>query len=491
MRCQPVSKCAEARTPRSGLWTVSALASVLLAGCFGEEADRRQAARDAGDFPTINEQINRSGKGDRLRISERPARRSVAEAAAAAVRAAGGGEPLVQFYRALVGVRSGRRREPVSILHLGDSHIAADRFSGDLRALLQVRFGDAGRGMMMPGFPFPYYQARGVRFSREGNWSVANSFKKDPGPYGLSGVRVSAREKGARLSLVSEDGAFEWAEVAFLTQPQGGEAEVTFGGARRMVMTVGSENRIKRVRIDRKGRELEVVTRDKGAVSILSWAVGQNRPGLRYVNFGIPGASADTPRRWNNTLVADGLSSLQPDLIILGYGTNESFNDDLDLPAYEARVAQLVERLKDRAPQASLLILGPPDTARFPRFARGKGNKAPPDASCQALSDTEMRDYARLKKAKAPQLARWHGPPNLTAVRESLTRVAETHGAHFWDWSRVMGSACGIHAWAQKEPPLAASDHVHLRSEGARRSAQALFDELMSGFEAHVRLASR
>ncbi len=209
------------------------------------------------------------------------------------------------------------------------------------------------------------------------------------------------------------------------------------------------------------------------------------------MNFGIPGATADTPQRWNQKFVADDLARLKPDLIVLGYGTNEGFNDDLDPEAYGARVTALLKRLKGDAPKASFLVLGPPDSARLPRFARDKAGKPGAKAPCRALSETERRDYAQLREAKSSKLARWHPPPKLSAVRAVLRRVADTRGAYFWDWSRVMKGPCGIHAWVNAEPPLAASDHVHLRSAGAKRSASALFEELMAGYEAHVKLAAR
>ena len=280
----------------------------------------------------------------------------------------------------------------------------------------------------------------------------------------------------------------EWAEVAFARRPDGGAATVAFGGVRRTVSTKGPSG-VHRVFIPHKGDVLNVVSNGAAPVSVLSWGVGQNKPGLRYVNFGIPGATADTPRRWDRTIVADGLKRLRPDLIVLGYGTNEGFNDGLEAPGYETRVKELIAQLKAGAPQASVLIVGPPDSARLPRFARAEEGRA--RERCRSLSDADVANYEQLKAAKSAKLARWHAPPSLAVVRRSLKSVAQTTNAHFWDWSKVMGGPCGIHRWAEADPPLAASDRVHLRSAGARRSAQALFSELMAGYEAHVRLASR
>lgn len=471
---------------RAGL-SLCALVAIPLAGCFPEEQSSQSAARDAGAMLPARDRVDRTHKADRLAVNH-PVAPSRPAARMAAMPQTRHSVPLSAFYRALGQLKSGLREEPVTVLHLGDSHIAADRFSGDLRTLFQARFGDAGRGMMMPGYPFPYYRARGVTFEKEGDWQAANSFKGDPGPYGLTGVRLTARDDGARLALDVDDGVAEWAEVAFLRQPDGGDAVVAFGGVRRSVSTASAGHDVVRIRIDSKGRELSVTTRGPAPVTLLSWAVGQNRPGIRYVNFGIPGATADTPRRWDDNLVLKGLGNLRPDLIVLGYGTNEGFNDSLDTPAYARRVGELVSRLKQGAPQASLLVIGPPDGARLPKFAR---RSTAAQERCGVLGEGEQEMYAQLKASKSEKLARWHAPPSLSRVRASLQEVAETSNAHFWDWSKVMGGPCGIHQWANAEPPLAASDHVHLRSAGARRSARVLFKELMAGFEAHVRLASR
>jgi hypothetical protein len=60
--------------------------------------------------------------------------------------------------------------------------------------------------------------------------------------------------------------------------------------------------------------------------------------------------------------------------------------------------------------------------------------------------------------------------------------VTQSRGHAFWDWSAVMDGECGLHAWATADPPLAFPDHVHLKPEGYRISADALFDALMADY---------
>src|SRR5207302_11012269 len=54
----------------------------------------------------------------------------------------------------LVAFKPGRdRSRPVTILQIGDSHTAADFFTGELRKRLQARYGDGGVGYVTAGRP--------------------------------------------------------------------------------------------------------------------------------------------------------------------------------------------------------------------------------------------------------------------------------------------------------------------------------------------------
>jgi len=474
------------------------LASLAVGFLIGE---RYLPRLDGGDLSTVKmtyEQIRRERKSgllkktvvsSRAETREEIAPRPLPPAGTPSSRAA---VALANFYAALRGLDDGSRSEPVTILHLGDSHIASDRFTGDMRELLQVRFGDAGRGMMMPGFPFGYYRARGASFAKSSGWTAYNSLNKGDGPYGISGVKLTTSNRGAWLSLTSRDGAFEWAEVALLTGPGQGSVEIAVDRTTTTVQTRSPERGMVYERIPVKGTKLKLSAMGDGAVTVLSWTVGVERPGVRYVNFGIPSATADITRQWDDRLVAADLKRLSPELIILGYGTNEGFNDGLNQNAYQRRIEGLIKKLQRMAPKADFLIIGPPDGARFPRALRGRVKMASlTGMGCHALAAEEKESYSRLLRAGDGRLARWHPPPKLSAVRVALKRAAKSVGADFWDWSQVMGGACGIHEWVESEPRLATSDHVHITAAGSKRSAEALYTELMAGFTAHRMVAQR
>ncbi len=381
------------------------------------------------------------------------------------------------FYDALLALESGKTLDPVTILHLGDSHIAADRITRDVRKLLQARFGDAGRGLMMPGFPFDYYRAEGVSFEKTGEWQASNSLNED-GAYGLTGVSLSASSPDARLTLNAEK-PFDKAVVSFLAGPGQGQAVILQGEQRQTVDTNAAERSVVRVEVG-AGQTLSISPVGGGRVTVLGIGLEQDEAGIRYVNLGIPGASVLTTRRWDDRLVAQDLEALSPQLVVLGYGTNEGFQDGLDMEAYRAAYEGLVAKIKQAVPNATVLILGPMDGARLPAYAKFDDAIS---LRCAPLTSGEITRYDAYLEGKSDALARWYPPPKLSAVREVLKETAEKQGALYLDLEEAMGGPCAIHRWALAEPPLALADHVHLSDLGSERIAQAIFDKLMDGYQ--------
>jgi hypothetical protein len=387
-------------------------------------------------------------------------------------------QSLRSFYEALAALTSGRRRDPITILHFADERIADDRFAGELRDYFSSRFGSAGRGLMMPGL----FSVRGVKADRGGLWKLASSASGDPGPYGITGVRVTARSSDAWMRFTATQGSFDWLEVTFATGPSQGSAIVTADGEPRLVPAGAPSVNQTTFRLTAKTHEIVIRPRGDGEVSILSVATGTNTPGIQYANLGLPGATAATPGKWNAQFAAADFQRYDPNLIVLEYGTREGFDDNLNVTQYEIRLRLLIDQLKQWAPRASLLILGPPDAARLPAFAGSAGAQV-----CRSLNAQELASYGRMLGREDERLARWHAPPHLDAVRAALRRTAASSGLYFWDWAKFMGGPCSIHAWTIAKPALAAPDHLTLTQAGSERSARALYTEIMTGYDAYQR----
>jgi hypothetical protein len=390
-------------------------------------------------------------------------------------------QSLQKFYAALAALNAGKRSQQVSIVHLGSDQIVDDRFAGSLREHLISRFGNGGRGVMLPGL----YPIRGIKIDRGGQWSLESSAGEARGPFGITGVRMTSGASDAWLRFTSAEGPFDWIEVTFMTGPGQGTAAVSVDSDVKLVPTNAPATNQTSIRVSAKAREIMIRPRGDGAISVLSVASGTHTPGLVYANVGLPGAAAWTIEKWNAAFAANDLRKSSPDLILLGYGTRESFIDELDVKQYESRLLLAIDQIKAWAPQASILIIGPPDAARLPPFAGSAGAQV-----CRSLNPQEIAAYGKMLDHSDERLARWHAPPRLEAVRAAMKRAAAASGAFFWDWAKYMGGLCSIHAWTTFKPPLAAPDHVTLTEAGDERSARALFAELMAGFESYQRAAA-
>lgn len=392
---------------------------------------------------------------------------------------------LIPFFEDLGEVEAGVRREPVRVMVLGDSHTAGDDFTGQLRTLLQARFGDAGRGFLPAGVPFKYYEPRGVEVVQSDGWEGFSSLsRKTLGLYGLAGYRVETRKADQSMTLTAVTGfGFDRAALTLLRQPGGGRIEISIDGlVSGVVDSDGGYAEPLRVEIpvQAAARQLTLRTLDKKPVALLDWTVESSRPGVVLDNVGIVGASVSIFDRMDPETWRAQLTLRRPDLIIVAFGTNEGFDNDWTPERYRTLYQDELGQIRRAAPGAAIAIIGPPDGER-----RLKGCAADDFYDiCSPLTAEEKANYGELLDLKRPQgsVCRWHPPPNLEMVRGVQRQVAAAEHIFFWDWSEMMGGTCSMHAWFLKDPPLAWKDHVHLRDAGYELSARAFFDLLMQQY---------
>lgn len=97
------------------------------------------------------------------------------------------------------------------IVHIGDSHIQADLFSGKMRTMMQQRFGNGGLG-----FTFPYNLAKTngnhyVKYSASTSFDCSrNVFADSTKPVGLSGISMETKAKDFAIELQVRDEQYKF-----------------------------------------------------------------------------------------------------------------------------------------------------------------------------------------------------------------------------------------------------------------------------------------
>src|SRR5580698_1106208 len=127
---------------------------------------------------------------------------------------------LAPVFEQLLRLSGGQSHDPVHILHFGDSHTAADEWTGGLRDLFQQRFGDGGSGFSVAGHPFAGYRRFDARSSATPGWqSEGMRTGNGDGYYGLGGISIVSWMRG---QMVTVNADCDRIEVDYLQQPGGG-----------------------------------------------------------------------------------------------------------------------------------------------------------------------------------------------------------------------------------------------------------------------------
>ena len=201
-------------------------------------------------------------------------------------------------------------------------------------------------------------------------------------------------------------------------------------------------------------------------MTIASVGVFNRSYGVSYSAIGFPGATVDIVNQLNSRLFGEELRRLDPHVVVLAFGTNEGFNDNLDIAKYSERYRIVLKKIHDNLPRARVIIVAPPNANRLPGRCKAEGASA----SCRAKGGEDQGCF-------------WSTPPLLDRVREVQRQIARLENHLFWNWGEVTPGDCGAHTLVNASPRLMTPDHVHFTGEGYKSGARAFTKFLMPVIE--------
>jgi lysophospholipase L1-like esterase len=353
---------------------------------------------------------------------------------------------LDHFYAALQDTESKRSGAVTRVVHYGDSPTTADLITGDIRAILQQRFGNAGHGFILPAKPWAWYQHTGAYADGKG-WQIrpATQFGKSDGLFGLGGVSLTGTSASSKFKF---DGAgYTRFELWYLQQPDGGTLNITIGGeeAQQVEMAGDQGPGFALIETEEPARTVELSVA-KGHIRIFGLTAERAGPGVVYDSLGLNGASITVlSHMFNQAHWTAELQHRNPDLIIINYGTNEAdFASFID-KNYEKELREAIRRLRAALPTASILVMSPMD--RGYRDASG-------------------------------EIATMPTIPQIVAIQR---RVAGDTGCGFFDTFRAMGGTGTMGRWYTGQPRLVSADFIHPYPAGGKQIAVAFTREIENG----------
>jgi lysophospholipase L1-like esterase len=356
---------------------------------------------------------------------------------------------LVPFFEHLYQTGRMSPDGPVHILHFGDSHTAADEWTGDVRRFLKEHFGDGGPGFVLAGHPFPGYHRSDVRGGSTSGWR-AEGFHSTQGDgyYGLGGISLSTERADQSVFIETE---CDTLEIHYLQQNNGGTVALYDG--ERLIDKFSTDGELgpafKHYEASPGPHRFTLKTLTARPVRLFGWAADR-KAGLTYEALGINGVEASVILHWNEAMLATYLQRRHPALIVLAYGTNEAV-ERRSSQAYQTMFSTILERFRRACPGTPILVIGPPD------------------------------GYVRMR-------GRWQPLPEADGIIAAQQAACRQRSCAFWDMRGRMGGEGSMRDWAFAG--LAQGDYIHFTSAGYHRLAEVLFSDLARQYDAFKKIRS-
>jgi lysophospholipase L1-like esterase len=336
----------------------------------------------------------------------------------------------------------------VTILHYGDSPTTADLITGDVRAQLQSRFGDAGRGYTLIAKPWAWYGHRGVEMSDHG-WKIRTGVGlMREGVYGLGGAAFEGQAgAGSRFRLT--ESAQTVVDVEYLAKPGGGAFEVVADDERLVEQSTDAEAQESRsVHAALPEGTKEVSIRPiSGTVTLFGADFRRGTSGVLYDSLGLNGVTTSVLARvLQPTLWQQELQRAAPSLVVINYGSNESSFGSFVHKGYAAELHLAIDRLRKAYPGTAILIMSPMD----------RGER------------TGLDDIKTMSTI-----------PEIVAIQRQV--AAEEHCA-FFDTYDAMGGDGTMARWYGESPRLVTADLLHPTPQGATIVATLFVEQLGLGY---------
>jgi hypothetical protein len=359
---------------------------------------------------------------------------------------------LASYYRRFTELLRGKATDHIRIAVYGDSNLTEDLLTGEMRRVLQARYGDGGHGYVAFGKPWAWYRHMDVEHDLEpGGWksfAVSTDAARDQA-YGLGGIAAESLSGGARAWVRTAPSSspvgtkVSRVHVYYLERPGGRAFKIRVDG--EDLATVATE----RDRLATGYRQFSLpdgphgigFVADRG-VRLFGVALERDTPGIVIDSFGVGGANEVLLARMNPTIVKEALGHRRYDLVV--YLTGATEDDD---SRHDVALAERIRLHQSVLPEASCLVLSPFD------FAYG----------------TE----------KKPRISK-----RIVRLARRKERIAAETGCAFWDFHAAMGGERSILKF--RAAGMAHADLAHLNQRGAAYMARRLLRVLFGGLEQYL-----
>ena len=356
-------------------------------------------------------------------------------------------EDIAHVGQVLRDADNGKR---IRLTFFGASHTAGDFWTGHIRRVLQARYGDIGHGFVMPIPMASGSRGHDINLCASEGWTRDYVGKTDGHNDSYFGLGMSAS---------SDDPThFAWAETTH-QNPVGRQISSihlftlgSFGGgsflaqvdqSNPFLLSTHSENptlQHTKLEVNPNGHRITLSPVGDGTARLLGLSLESDGPGALVDSIGIQGRTASTWLKWDEDLMRDMLSVLEPDLVVLAYGTNEANDTDYTMEHYEEDLRAVLSKFRRVRPNSACILAGPSDRGKVTTDRKGR------------------KEYTVWERTHMVAEVQRHVAPDFDCV--------------FWDWQQATGGIGSMIAWQHTSPSLSSEDLIHFTPQGYQISAE-------------------
>ncbi len=335
----------------------------------------------------------------------------------------------------IAGLQEAENKQ-VRVVHYGDSQIEEDRITSTLRSHLQEQYGGIGPGLL------PLVQTIPTR-------TVVQSLlidgqrvtpKNGPQRWLVYGPKAQQRDSNNHYGVMGQvavlDSLCDSVTVHF--EPYGKLTKANYFSQMRVIATPSIVVNGSR---QHKGALRDTLTRlniDLCGIGEVYGISLESPSGVIVDNIPMRGGSGNVFTKINRKQLTDFFAETNTRLIILQFGGNVMpwANTEERVRSYAYSMRKQIRYLRECAPNASLLFIGPSDML--------------------TVVDGEKRSY-----------------PTIAYMDQQLARAAAAEGIAYWSLFKAMGGEGSMLQWQEKG--LASSDGVHFYRSGANKAGELLW----------------
>lgn len=328
----------------------------------------------------------------------------------------------------------------VRILHIGDSHLQADFFSGRVRANFQSILPDlqGARGVICPymkGCPDSYK----ITYSTQ--WQHYNILSKEQSTIFANTVYTTEKNASIRIAVNHRNPIkYDFDKVRIYHSPLKPQERIDIDYPSYKKVCVEDGYTVFTLNGYTDTINISVNKTSNDTLFIHGFYFDNEDAGVVYNVTGVNSAEA---RHYLKIKSDESLKTLGLDLVIISLGTNDCYEAS-GVESFASNLTELVAKIREQIPDVAILLTTPSDCW----YKRKYVNK-------------------RMKEA-----------------RNIIKEVAKQNDCAVWDWYEVMGGEGASSKWVDRQ--LMQKDRVHLTLNGYYLQGDLLFNALWSEIEKKI-----